>query len=80
MKRSAAARHDIPPLMALLEIKDASKQFLADGKEMVALQDIDLDIEENDFICLVGRSGSGKVTLLRIINGLDEATSYHCIS
>ena len=80
MKRSAAARHDIPPLMALLEIKDASKQFLADGKEMVALQDIDLDIEENDFICLVGRSCSGKVTLLCIINGLDEATSYHCIS
>ncbi len=60
--------------MALLEIKGVSKQFIADGKEMVALQDIDLQIEDNEFICFIGPSGCGKTTLLRIVAGLEEAT------
>ncbi len=60
--------------MALLEIKGVSKQFLADGKEMVALQDINLEIEDNEFICFIGPSGCGKTTLLRIVAGLEEAT------
>jgi NitT/TauT family transport system ATP-binding protein len=61
--------------MALLEIKGVSKQFFADGKEMVALQDINLDIEENEFVCFIGPSGCGKTTLLRIMAGLEEATN-----
>jgi len=61
--------------MALMEIKGVSKQFFADGKEMIALQDINLNIEENEFICFIGPSGCGKTTLLRIIAGLEEATS-----
>ena len=60
--------------MALLEIKGVSKQFFADGKEMVALQDINLKIEENEFVCFIGPSGCGKTTLLRIVAGLEEAT------
>lgn len=60
--------------MALLEIKEVSKQFFADGKEMTALQDINLDIEENEFVCFIGPSGCGKTTLLRIMAGLEEAT------
>jgi molybdate transport system ATP-binding protein len=35
--------------------------------------DIDIDIEENDFIALAGQSGSGKTTLLRVLAGLEEA-------
>ncbi|TFH48481.1 MAG: ATP-binding cassette domain-containing protein, partial [Methanothrix sp.] len=50
--------------MALLEIKGVSKQFFADGKEMVALQDINLEIKDNEFICFIGPSGCGKTTLL----------------
>jgi NitT/TauT family transport system ATP-binding protein len=60
--------------MALLEIKGVFKQFFADGKEMVALQDINLKIEENEFVCFIGPSGCGKTTLLRIVAGLEEAT------
>ena len=60
--------------MALLEIKGVSKQFFADGKEMVALQDINLEIEDNEFVCFIGPSGCGKTTLLRIVAGLEEAT------
>jgi len=60
--------------MALLAIRGVSKKFLSEGKEMLTLKDIDLDIEENEFICFIGPSGCGKTTLLRIIAGLEEAT------
>ena len=75
MERSIATRHDIADPMALLEIKGVSKQFLAEGKEMIALQDINLNIEENEFVCFIGPSGCGKTTLLRIIAGLEEASA-----
>lgn len=61
--------------MAMLEIKGVFKLFLADGKEMEALRDINLSIRENEFICFIGPSGCGKTTLLRIIAGLEEPTS-----
>jgi len=43
--------------------------------EMVALNGVDLDIHENEFICVVGPSGCGKSTLLNIIAGLTQPTS-----
>jgi NitT/TauT family transport system ATP-binding protein len=61
--------------MALLEITGVNKLFMADGKEMQALKDINLNIEENEFICFIGPSGCGKTTLLRIIAGLEEPSS-----
>jgi len=61
--------------MALLEIKGVNKLFLSDGKEMEALHDINLSIRENEFVCFIGPSGCGKTTLLRIIAGLEKATS-----
>lgn len=66
--------HPYPPPMALLAIRGVCKKFLAEGKEMLTLKDIDLDIEENEFVCFIGPSGCGKTTLLRIIAGLEEAT------
>ena len=61
--------------MALLEIKEVSKLFSADGKEMEALHDINLNIKEDEFICFIGPSGCGKTTLLRIIAGLEEPST-----
>ncbi len=61
--------------MALLDVKGVNKIFLADGKEMEALHDINLSIRENEFVCFIGPSGCGKTTLLRIIAGLEEPTS-----
>ncbi len=46
-----------------------------DGKETLALDGVNLTIEENEFICVVGPSGCGKTTLLNIIAGLETATS-----
>ncbi len=45
--------------------------------EMVALNGVDMEIRENEFVCVVGPSGCGKSTLLNIIGGLDSPTSGH---
>ncbi len=57
--------------MATLELNKISKSF---GPAQV-LFDIDLAIQDKEFVVFVGPSGCGKSTLLRIIAGLDEATS-----
>jgi putative ABC transport system ATP-binding protein len=41
------------------------------GAEVDVLRDVELELEEGDFVSLVGRSGCGKTTLLNIIGGLD---------
>lgn len=61
--------------MALLEIRGLYKLFSSDGKEMEALHNVNLSIEENEFVCFIGPSGCGKTTLLRIIAGLEEPSS-----
>jgi putative ABC transport system ATP-binding protein len=63
-----------------LEIKQINKTFHP-GKEVevVALRDVNLDIERGGFVVLSGPSGSGKTTLLNIIGGLDDATSGEVI-
>jgi multiple sugar transport system ATP-binding protein len=57
----------------------ASIQFEGVGKVFpggaVALEDLDLDVEDGEFVVLVGPSGSGKSTALRILAGLEDATS-----
>ncbi|MED1796403.1 putative 2-aminoethylphosphonate ABC transporter ATP-binding protein [Brevibacillus nitrificans] len=54
-----------------LSIQGIRKTF---GK-FVALTSIDIDIQRNEFICLLGPSGCGKTTLLRILAGLEQPTS-----
>ena len=60
---------------AKLRISKLKKIFNTRNGEMIALNGVDLDIKENEFICVVGPSGCGKSTLLNIIAGLSEPTS-----
>ncbi|ROR25311.1 NitT/TauT family transport system ATP-binding protein [Mobilisporobacter senegalensis] len=58
-----------------LKIENVKKIFNTRNGEMVALNGINLDILENEFICVVGPSGCGKSTLLNIIAGLSQPSS-----
>lgn len=57
-----------------LQINNLSKHFSTKNGNLVVLKDIDMEIEQGEFICAVGASGSGKSTLLRQIAGLDTPT------
>ena len=58
----------------LIEMRNLTRIFRRDAVQVVALQDINLDIREKDFISLMGPSGSGKSTLLNLIAGIDRPT------
>ncbi|MCU4338031.1 ABC transporter ATP-binding protein [Acinetobacter dispersus] len=56
----------------LLSIKKLNKSFQRDQNNLTVLDGIHLDIEQGEFISIVGSSGCGKSTLLRLIAGLDS--------
>lgn len=56
----------------ILEIKNLSKKYHTKDGEIVAIQNININVLEGEFISLVGSSGCGKSTLLNIIAGLDK--------
>ena len=49
--------------------------FPHDGRLLVALQGVTLEVDRGELVCIVGASGSGKSTLLNILAGLDEPTA-----
>lgn len=57
-----------------LEIRNVRKSFQMEDGELQVLSDINLDIQDGEFISIVGVSGCGKSTLLKILAGLDNAT------
>ena len=62
-------------LMPKVQIKAVEKIYEGRNGKTIALNGVNLDIHDNEFICVVGPSGCGKSTLLNIIAGLHEATS-----
>jgi putative ABC transport system ATP-binding protein len=58
-----------------LQVSNVSKTYRLGGLDVVALREIDLTIQQGDFIVIFGPSGCGKSTLLNLLGGLDHPTS-----
>jgi NitT/TauT family transport system ATP-binding protein len=61
--------------MSQIAIRHVHKAFKAKQREVIALRDIDLDINCGEFVCLLGPSGCGKSTLLNAVAGFSLPTS-----
>lgn len=59
----------------MLQLKDINKTYITGDFKQQALKDINLQFRENEFVSILGQSGSGKTTMLNIIGGLDQYTS-----
>jgi NitT/TauT family transport system ATP-binding protein len=66
---------NVPEVKAHIVIDKVSKVFETDGRRMVALENIDLEIPQGQFVCLLGPSGCGKSTLLNAIAGFAPPTA-----
>lgn len=60
--------------MKILKIENLKKIYGKDESKVVALDNISFDVEEGEFIAIIGPSGSGKSTLLHTIAGLENPT------
>tara|TARA_B100001027_G_C16165757_1_gene284653 strand:- start:60 stop:749 length:690 start_codon:yes stop_codon:yes gene_type:complete len=61
--------------MTLISLKRIYKIYNVGGEEVRALDGIDLDINENEYLAIMGPSGSGKSTLMNMVGCLDTPTS-----
>lgn len=59
----------------MLELKHVTKIYEVAGSKQKALNKIDIKFRQNEFVSILGQSGSGKTTMLNIIGGLDKYTS-----
>ncbi len=57
----------------MISLRNISKWYTTGGNKTTVLRNVDLDVEEGEFISIMGPSGSGKSTLLNVIGMLDEA-------
>lgn len=61
----------------LIKIENIFKSYRNGDQELQVLKDINLEVEEGEFVAIMGPSGSGKSTLMNIIGMLDRPTSGH---
>ncbi len=61
--------------MPLIELRDVVKRYRVGEQEIVALDHIDLTLDEGEFAAIIGPSGSGKSTLMHLLGCLDTPTS-----
>src|SRR3990172_6257008 len=63
------------PMVAKIQIRNLRKVYDTPERRVHALENVNLDIADGEFLCLVGLSGCGKTTLLNILAGFVEITA-----
>jgi len=61
--------------MTILKVVNLTRTYMKGQVVIPALRDVSFDIQDGEFVSIVGRSGSGKSTLLNLVGGLDTPTS-----
>ncbi len=59
----------------LIELQDIKKVYKTEAGDFLALKGIDLQVDSGEFVAVVGKSGSGKSTMINMITGIDHPTS-----
>ena len=59
----------------MIELKNVSKTFQVQSREVTAVKDVSLKVEKGEIFGIVGASGAGKSTLVRCMNLLEVPTS-----
>ena len=65
---------------SIITVKDVEKVYHGKKGDTVAMKDCNMEVLENEFICIIGPSGCGKSTLLRMLAGLDFPTGGQIIA
>ena len=73
--RDPAAAKGLPGARAVLQLRDVVKTYVMGEEKIHALSGVSLDIQDNEYVAVMGPSGSGKSTLMNIIGCLDVPTT-----
>lgn len=65
--------------MKLLSLKNARKEYHTGSVTVPAVEDVSFDLNEGEFVVILGASGAGKTTLLNLLGGMDRASGGEII-